>query len=147
MKIFLMKLCSYVRSYGKVKQTHKDEGKIAYLHYRTFVVKRRNNQGLSLLCLSRQRPLLNIEYMQNDPDIYFESLSYIPFSIHKNDHDHEHDPVHMTQTLTFIKMFLLLRHITVTLMILRTIFNVSQKIPFPFYVSVLEKRIKILNLF
>ena len=26
---------------------HREEGKIAYLHYRTIVVKRRNNQGLS----------------------------------------------------------------------------------------------------
>ena len=30
----------------KVKK-HSDEGKIAYLHYRNVVVKRRNNQGLS----------------------------------------------------------------------------------------------------
>ena len=30
----------------KVKK-HREEGKIAYLHYRTIVVKRRNNQGLS----------------------------------------------------------------------------------------------------
>ena len=30
----------------KVKK-HRDEGKIAYLHYKTAVVKRRNNQGLS----------------------------------------------------------------------------------------------------
>ena len=30
----------------KVKK-HRDEGKIAYLHYRTVVAKRRNNQGLS----------------------------------------------------------------------------------------------------
>ena len=29
----------------KVKR-HRDEGKIAYLHYITAVVKRRNNQGL-----------------------------------------------------------------------------------------------------
>ena len=26
---------------------HREEGKIAYLHYRTIAVKRRNNQGLS----------------------------------------------------------------------------------------------------
>ena len=26
---------------------HREEGKIAYLHHRTIVVKRRNNQGLS----------------------------------------------------------------------------------------------------
>ena len=30
----------------KVKK-HRNEGKIAYLHYRTVVVKRRDNQGLS----------------------------------------------------------------------------------------------------
>ena len=30
----------------KVKK-HREEGKIAYLHYRTIVVKRRNDQGLS----------------------------------------------------------------------------------------------------
>ena len=30
----------------KVKK-HREEGKIAYLHYRTIVVKWRNNQGLS----------------------------------------------------------------------------------------------------
>ena len=31
----------------KVKKKHREEGKIAYLHYRTIVVKQRNNQGLS----------------------------------------------------------------------------------------------------
>ena len=42
----------------KVKKT---QGKIAYLYYRTIVVKRRNNQGLSYLCcLSGQRFFLNI---------------------------------------------------------------------------------------
>ena len=39
----------------KVKR-HREEGKIAYLDYRTIVIKRRNNQGF----------FLNIEYMQND---------------------------------------------------------------------------------
>ena len=32
--------------WGKVKK-HRDEGKIAYLHYRTVFVKLKNNQGLS----------------------------------------------------------------------------------------------------
>ena len=35
---------------------HREEGKIAYLDYRTIVIKRRNDQGF----------FLNIEYMQND---------------------------------------------------------------------------------
>ena len=38
----------------KVKKKHREEVKIAYLHYRTAVVKPRNNQGLSRLCLSRK---------------------------------------------------------------------------------------------
>ena len=50
----------------KVKKKHRDEGKTAYLHYRTVVVKRRNNQGFSWLCLSRQRFFLNTEHLQND---------------------------------------------------------------------------------
>ena len=41
---------------------HREKGKITYLHYRTIVFKRRNNQ----LSLSRQWFFLKIEYMQND---------------------------------------------------------------------------------
>ena len=46
----------------KVKK-HREECNIAYLHYRTIVVKRRNNQGLSYLCLSAQWLFLYIEHM------------------------------------------------------------------------------------
>ena len=45
----------------RVKE-HREKGKITYLHYRTIVFKRRNNQ----LSLSRQWFFLKIEYMQND---------------------------------------------------------------------------------
>ena len=68
------------------------------------------------------------------PDINFESLSYNPFGIHESSINSEHDP----DILTFTKIFLLLRHITVPLMVLRTIFKVSRKISFPFYIQTLE---------
>ena len=54
------------------------------------------------------------------PGINFESLSYNPFSIHESSINSEHDP-----EINFSKIFLLLRHITVALMILRTTFNLS----------------------
>ena len=38
----------------KLKKKHREKVKIAYLHYKTGVVKRRNNQGLTRLCLSRK---------------------------------------------------------------------------------------------
>ena len=37
----------------KVKKDHRDKAKIAYVHYRTVAVKRRNNQGSSWLSLSK----------------------------------------------------------------------------------------------
>ena len=46
------------------------------------------------------------------PNINFESLSYNPFRIHESSVNSEHE-----QTLTFTKILLLLRHITIALMI------------------------------
>ena len=51
---------------GKYKKGARDEGKIAYLHYRTVNINRKSNQALSYLNLSRQRSLLNIELKEND---------------------------------------------------------------------------------
>ena len=40
--------CKKVKAVGKSKKKeHTEEGKIAYLHYRTATLKRRNNHGLS----------------------------------------------------------------------------------------------------
>ena len=53
------------------------------------------------------------------PDINFESLLYCPFSIRENSINREHDPdINFYQDISF-------PDITVPLMILRTIFNVS----------------------
>ena len=59
----IMELCTEL--WEKAKK-HGDEGKTAYLNYKVVATKRRDNQGLSLFCLSRQRSFLNIEQMQND---------------------------------------------------------------------------------
>ena len=46
MKIYLVNNGVSKELWEKLKK-HREDGKIAYLHYRTAVVKRRNNQGLS----------------------------------------------------------------------------------------------------
>ena len=63
--------------------------------------------------------------------INFESLSYNPFSIHESLINSEHDPdINFYQDISTLET----QTITVALMIFRTTFNVSWKIPFPFYI-------------
>ena len=63
------------------------------------------------------------------PDINFESLLYNPFSIHENSINTEHD-----SDINFYQDISSLETHYCTLMILIRIFNVSQKIPFSFYI-------------
>ena len=48
----------------KVKK-HREEDKIAYIHYRTIVAKRRNKR-VKLALFKRTKFFLNIEHMQSD---------------------------------------------------------------------------------